>query len=124
MLAAIALGDLAVFVLLDPLLHRRAWAWLVLLATIAGLVTVAHSPHLHLVLLLRAGGVRRAGGVDVRPHPARRARAADHAHGLRDRRRAARRELTPDLRRYTRTLTAAWAALLVGPGRLPTSCWR
>ena len=29
-LAAIALGDIAVIVLLDPLVHRRAWAWALL----------------------------------------------------------------------------------------------
>ena len=112
-LAAVALGDLAVFVLLDPLMHRRAWAWLVLLATIVGLVTVAHSPHLHLVLLLvpaafvalvawTFGRTLREGHV---PLITRMVCAIDGVP---------LDQLTPDLRSYSRALTATWAALLSG----------
>lgn len=51
-LAAVALADIALIVLLEPLLHRRAWAWLLLAAVAAVLWRLAHSPHALLPLLL------------------------------------------------------------------------
>ncbi|KGQ19093.1 Ketosynthase [Lysobacter dokdonensis DS-58] len=112
-LAAIALGDLAVFVLLEPLLRRRAWAWIVLAATIVGLVTVAGSPYLHLVLLLvpalfvalvawTFGRTLRAGHV---PLITRMVSAIDGVPVA---------QLDADLRAYARALTATWAAVLSG----------
>ncbi len=112
-LVAFALGDLAVFVLLDFLLNRRAWAWGVLLATVVGLVTVAHSPHLHMVLLLvpaafvalvawTFGRTLREGHV---PLITRMVSAIDGVPLA---------QLTPDLLGYSRTLTATWAAVLSG----------
>ena len=112
-LAAAALGDLAVFLLLEPLLRRRAWAWGVLLATGIGLVTEARSPYLQLVLLLvpaafvalvawTFGRTLRNGHV---PLITRMVCAIDGVPLA---------QLDPALRRYSRTLTATWAAMLSG----------
>lgn len=51
-LAAVALADIALIVLLEPLLQRRRWAWLSLAAVFAALWRLAHSPHALLPLLL------------------------------------------------------------------------
>ena len=51
-LAAIALADIALIVLLEPLLQRRRWAWLLLAAVAVVLWRLAHSPHALLPLLL------------------------------------------------------------------------
>ena len=51
-LAALALADIALIVLLEPLLQRRAWAWLLLAACAALLWRLAQSPHALLPLLL------------------------------------------------------------------------
>ena len=112
-LAAAALGDLAVFLLLEPLLRRRAWALGVLLATGIGLVTAARSPYLQLVLLLvpaafvalvawTFGRTLREGHV---PLITRMVCAIDGVPLA---------QLDPALRRYSRTLTATWAAMLSG----------
>ena len=112
-LAAAALGDLAAFLLLEPLLRRRAWAWGVLLATGIGLVTAARSPYLQLVLLLvpaafvalvawTFGRTLREGHV---PLITRMVCAIDGVPLA---------QLDPALRRYSRTLTATWAAMLSG----------
>jgi uncharacterized membrane protein len=110
-LAAIALLDLGLVVLLQPLLQRRVGAWLLLVAIGLGLFALARSHYALLPLLLvpvallglvawTFGRTLRAGRVplitqivaalDALPPP----------------------QLSPDLRSYTRNLTAAWAALL------------
>lgn len=112
-LAALALFDIAVFVLLDALLQRRAWAWTAVLAIAAGLAAGAHSRFIHLPLLLMPtafvalvawtfGRTLRAGST---PLITRIVSAVEH--------------LPPDqvdavLRDYTRKLTATWAAMLGG----------
>lgn len=110
-LAAIALLDLGLIVLLQPLLQRRVGAWLLLLAIGLGLSMLARSHYALLPLLLvpvvllglvawtfgrtlRAGQVplitRVVAALDALPPP----------------------QLSPELRSYTRNLTVAWAALL------------
>ena len=51
-LAAVALADIALIVLLEPLLQRRLRAWLSLAAVAVVLWRLAHSPHALLPLLL------------------------------------------------------------------------
>lgn len=110
-LAAVALGDLALIVLLGPLLRRRGWAWGLLVAILAVLAALATTPHATLPLLappvvftalagwffartLQAGRVplitRMASALHVQPVAA----------------------LDPALSAYTRALTGFWAALL------------
>ena len=110
-LAAIALGDIALIVLLLPLLERRAWAWALAVAIGAGLVALAHSRMALLPLMLVPvavvalvgwgfGRTLRAGRVPLitRIVSAMEGTPAD--------------DIAPDLRRYTRALTATWAVLL------------
>jgi len=110
-LAALALADIAVIVLLEPLLRRRAGAWALLAACIAGAWWLAGTRHALLPLLLvpvafvalvawgfgrtlRSGRVpligRIVAALEGVPHPT----------------------LAPELRRYTRSLTLAWTLLL------------
>jgi len=110
-LAAIALADLGLVVLMQPLLQRRIGAWLLLAAIVAGLVVLSRSHYAFLPLLLvpvalislvawTFGRTLRSGRValitqivaalDAMPPTA----------------------LAPELRSYTRNLTAAWAGLL------------
>jgi uncharacterized membrane protein len=114
-LAAGALGTLVGMTLADGLVQRRAGAWLALLAAIAGLAWLAGSPWAHLPLLLvpvafiamiawffartlRPGRVPLIGKIvsalENTPEP----------------------ELEPELRRYTRGLTLAWALVLAAMG--------
>lgn len=110
-LAAIALSDLAVLVLLQPLLQRRVGAWLLLAAIGTALAALAQSRYALLPLLLvpvaliglvgwTFGRTLRAGRV---PLITRIVAALDALPPA---------ALAPALRGYTRTLTAAWAALL------------
>jgi uncharacterized membrane protein len=110
-LAAIALADIALIVLLEPLLPRRAGAWALLAAIAIALWWLARTPYALLPLLLvpvafvalvawgfgrtlRAGRVpligRIVAALDGIPHAA----------------------LAPDLRAYARSLTLAWTLLL------------
>ena len=110
-LAALALADLFVILLLGPLLRLDGWAWACLAAAIPGLVLLAQAPWATLPLLappvvfvglvawLFARTLRRdrvplitrlAAAVHDRPVP----------------------ELDPALAAYTRALTGFWAALL------------
>ena len=110
-LAAIALADLGLVVLLHALLQRRMGAWLLLAAMVPGLFALARSHYALLPLLvvpvaiislvawtfgrtLRSGRVplitQIVAALDAMPPTA----------------------LAPELRSYTRTLTAAWAGLL------------
>lgn len=111
MLAVIALADIVLIVLLQPLLQRRGWAWCSLLVIGAGLWALLASGYALLPLLLvpvaivglvgygfgrtlRVGRIplitRMVAGLDAMPAS----------------------ELSPELRAYTRNLTAAWATLL------------
>lgn len=111
MLAALALGDIVVIVLLGPLWRRRAWAWLVLAACVALLWPLAHSPlatlpllfppvvFLGLVAWVFARSLRR-GRVPLI------SRIVAQLYGCTP------ASLDPGLRSYTRGLTAAWALLL------------
>lgn len=110
-LAAGALADIALILLLRPLLERRGWAWTLLSGIGVGLFWLTQSGYALLPLLvvpvaflgfvsygfgrtLRLGRVplitRMVAGLDAIPAS----------------------ELAPELRSYTRSLTAAWAALL------------
>lgn len=110
-LAALALFDVVLIVLLEPLLRRRGWAWTLLLALGAALVLLAQSPHALLPLLLMPltfvglvaylfGRTLLAGRV---PLISRIVAAIEGKPAA---------ALTPDLRRYTRNLTLAWTVLL------------
>lgn len=110
-LAALALGDIALIVLLGPLLRRRAWAWLVLALAAALLWRLAHGPLATLPLLappvlflglaawMFARSLRR-GRVPLITRVVAQLYACTPA------------TLDPALLRYTHALTAAWALLL------------
>jgi uncharacterized membrane protein len=112
LLAALAMGALIAVVMLRALLSRRAWAWATLVACTLVLVAMAQSRFALLPLLLvpvlliglAAYGfghtlfngrvpliTRMVAGLEAVPAS----------------------ELEPELRRYARRLTAAWAVLLV-----------
>lgn len=110
-LAAVALGDLALILLLGPLLRREAWAWAVLAACVAALAWLAGTPHATLPLLAPPvvfvglvawlfGRTLRRGRVPL---------ITRMAAALHERPAAA---LDPALVAYTRALTGFWAALL------------
>ena len=110
-LAAIALGDVALIVLLEGLVHLRLRAWVAFAATCAGLVALAGSRHALLPLLLvpaaivgfvawTFGRTLMAGRVPLIT------RMVVLIEGV------ARQDLAPDLARYTRGLTATWAIVL------------
>ena len=110
-LAAIALGDIALILLLEPLAHRRAWAWSLAAALAVALYFFARSPHALLPLMLvpvaivalvswTFGRTLRLGRV---PLITRIVSAMDEL---------APEALAPDLRAYTRKLTATWAISL------------
>lgn len=110
-LAAVALADLALLVLLVPLAGRRVWAWMLLAAIAAGLWWLRDS-ELPVVLLLAPpmlfaalvswwfGRSLRAGRV---PLISRIVAALEDCEPS---------ALKPELQRYTRRLTLAWALLL------------
>jgi hypothetical protein len=111
MLAALALGDIAVIVLLGPLLRRSVSAWALLLVIGACLAWLAGTRHALLPLLappvLFVGWAAwlfarslRAGRVPLLT------RLVAPLHGR------TVTTLDPALRTYTRGLTIAWAALL------------
>lgn len=112
-LAALALADIAVIVLLGPLLRRRVWAWGVLAIIAILLAWLAGSPYALLPLLappvvfvgyaawLFARSLRRGRT----PLITRMAMAVQDETP---------ETLAPELHRYTRGLTLAWALLLAG----------
>jgi uncharacterized membrane protein len=110
-LAAIALGDLAVIVLLQALLHRRIGAWLLLAVTVVGLAGLARSHYALLPLLLvpvallvlMAWTFGRTLSRGRAPLITQIVAALDAMPAS---------ALAPELRSYTRNLTAAWALLL------------
>lgn len=110
-LAALAAFDIALVVLLEALVQPRAGAWLLLAGLASALVWLAQTPHALLPLLLappvfvgmvawafartlRAGRIplvgRIAGAIDGIPW----------------------QRMEPEVRRYTRQVTWAWAVLL------------
>ena len=110
-LATLALADLALVLLLQPLVLRRAWAWATAAVLAVALWALAPTPvPLQSLLLVPAvviafvgyafGRTLRAGRV---PLITRIVAAMDGVPPA---------QLAPDLLRYTRQLTAAWAALL------------
>ncbi len=111
MLASVAMADIALILLLPALLARRIGAWLLGIALIPALVLLSRSPHAQLPLLLVPvafiamvawgfGRTLRAGRV---PLITRIVSALDATPPA---------GLEPELARYTRNLTASWAALL------------
>jgi uncharacterized membrane protein len=110
-LAALALADIALIVLLPALLARRPGAWLLAAALAPALVLLARSAHAQLPLLLvpvafiamvswAFGRTLRDGRV---PLITRIVSALDGVQPA---------QLAPDLARYTRNLTATWAIAL------------
>lgn len=110
-LAAVALGDLALILLLGPLLRRRPWAWALMTTCIAALAWLARTPHATLPLL--APPVVFVGLVAwLFARTLRRGRVpliTRMAAALHEQPAAA---LDPSLAAYTRALTGFWAALL------------
>lgn len=115
-LAAVALADIALIVLLEPLLRRRPWAWLALAACAAGLWRLAQSPHALLPLLLvpvafialvawTFGRTLRAGRT---PLVTRMMLAVEHASSGPE----PPAPVDPRQLRYTARLTVVWAAAL------------
>ncbi len=110
-LAVIALADIALIVLLHPLLQRRGWAWSLLLGLAAGLWALLATGYALLPLLLVpvallalvSYGFGRTLRRDRIPLITRMLCGLDDVQTS---------ELSPELRRYTRNLTAAWAVLL------------
>jgi len=106
-LAAVALGDLLLVLLIGPLLRMRPWALALVLAAVPALAWLAHSPHAQLPLLappvlftgllcwLFARTLRRGRSPLI-------TRVVELTEG----------PPTPDVARYTRRLTVAWALLM------------
>ena len=111
--AALALLDLALIVLVQPLVLRRGWAWATLALVAAGLWRLAPTPYPQLMLL--APPVLFTGLVGwwfARSLRAPRVPVITRiVAGLEQTTPAL---LAPDLLRYTRRLTAAWAGVLIG----------
>jgi uncharacterized membrane protein len=110
-LAALALGDLALLVLIEPLLRRRLAAWLVLAATVLALIALARSRFaLTPLLLVPSVFTAMIGGWFARSlRPGRAPLIAKVVGALYAQ---AGMPLTPQHHRYTRQLTMAWALLL------------
>lgn len=110
--AAVALGDLSLVILAEPLLRGRGWAWVVFAAIAAGLWALARTPYAQAALLappvLFVGLVAWFFGRSLRAP--REALITQIVAGL-DHCRP--EQLPVPLYRYTRRLTAAWTLLLV-----------
>lgn len=106
-----ALGDLALIVLLEPLLARRAWAWGLLAVIAAGLVMLAQSRYAQLPLLapplVFTGLLSWWFGRSLRAP--RVALITRIVAGLEH---TSPHDLPAKLQRYTRGLTGAWSVLL------------
>nr|WP_255682311.1 ketosynthase [Luteimonas sp. BDR2-5] len=113
-LALAALLVLAAMLLVEPLLHRRTWAWLALPPVLWGAWALYASGHAALPLLLVPvvfvlaiawvfGRTLRAGSTPLITRIVAGIEGAGSADAL-----------DPALRRYTRNLTAAWAIVLLG----------
>lgn len=110
-LAVIALTDIVLIVLLQPLLQRRGWAWGLLLALSATLWALLASGYALLPLLLVPVALLALVGYGF-GRTLRRDRIPLITRMLCGLDGVQISELSPELRRYTRNLTAAWAALL------------
>ena len=110
-IALLALADLAVIVLLLPLSDRRGWAWALLAASAAGLWLLIGTPWPALLLLappmLFTGFL---AWLFARSLASPRGALITRIVAALERREPG--QLAPDLLRYTRRLTAAWAWLL------------
>lgn len=109
--AAIALGDLALVFLIDPLWRRRVWAWGLAALLAAGLYAMAQSEAAQVALLvppvLFLALLAWLFGRSLRPpHEALITRIVAALHDCTP------AQLPAELLRYTRRLTAAWALLL------------
>lgn len=112
-LAALALLDIVLILLVLPLVHGRAWAWLVVAASAAGLWAVQHSSLLPVLLLLPpvlfpglvAWWFWRTLAPGRQPLILRIVAALEHCTP---------ETLAPPLARYARRLTRLWALLLAG----------
>ncbi|HEV8694802.1 MAG TPA: ketosynthase [Lysobacter sp.] len=110
--AAVALTDLVLVILIEPLLRLRGWAWGLFAAILAGLFALSRTSYAQLLLLappvLFLGLVAWFFGRSLRaprdPLITRIVAALD---------RCAPAQLPAALYRYTRNLTAAWATLLL-----------
>ncbi len=110
--SAAALASLVLLMLLGPLLHRRAWALVVLALAFAALVWLAGSPYAWITLLappvvftaLVAWVFARTLRHGQVPLVTRIVRALHAQAGL---------AVSTEVERYTRGVTVAWALLLV-----------
>lgn len=111
MAAVLALVDLALMLLLEPLVQRRAWAWIALVAVVAALAAIAREPWLPMLLLappaLFTGWLAWVFARTLRPP--RQPLITRIAIALEF---EAPGQMPPAQQRYTRTLTAAWAGML------------
>ena len=110
--AGLAMASMVVFVLLEPLLHRRLWALLVLGVCLLGLWWIAQSRYALMPLLAPpvvfialVGWLFARTLVKGRVPLITRIVEALYAQ--------AKMPMTPDLYRYTRQLTFGWALVLV-----------
>jgi uncharacterized membrane protein len=109
--AAVAIGDLCLVFLADPLLRGRGWAWLLTALLALALSALAQTEVAQILLLvppvLFLGLLSWLFGRSLRgPRRALITRIVSALHGL------PVDQLPADLLRYTRRLTAAWALLL------------
>jgi uncharacterized membrane protein len=111
MLAALALGDLALLALIEPLLRRRLAAWLTLAATVLLLIALARSRFaLTPLLLVPALFTAMVSGWFARSlRPGREPLIAKVVSALYAQ---SNMPLSPRHHSYTRHLTLAWALLL------------
>lgn len=110
-LAALAVFDVFVIVLLEPLARRRGWAWALLLVLGVGAAMLAQSRHALLPLLLMpvlfVGMVAFLFGRTLAPG---RVPLISKIVAALEQKPA--QALAPELQRYTRQLTLAWTLLL------------
>lgn len=112
-LAALALADVVVFMLLDGLLERRVLAWAMCVASLAALAWWADSPWvMALLLLVPVAFIAMIGWVFARTLLPGRTALITRLVAALDRLPAA--QLPADLYIYTRRLTALWAVALTG----------
>lgn len=110
--AALALADLALMMLLEPLVRRRTWAWALLVLVLGALAAVAREPWLPMLLLappaLFTGWLAWVFARTLRPPRVPLITRIAAALEFDD----APERMPPAQQRYTRTLTGAWAAML------------
>ncbi len=111
LLASLALTDLALLLLIEPLCAPHAWAWAALLAAVAAIAAlVAADLVLVPLLLVPVMFIGLVGWWFARSlAPGREPLITRIVAGIYAQ---AREELTPLHRRYTRQLTVTWAALM------------